>query len=85
MTQTSAISCDQFIAHTPEEVWRALTDPDLLARWWAPGDIRPVAGRFSLDMGAWGHQPCEVTAVVATLWVPRTPSAQLRRPSGTRG
>ena len=26
--------------------------------------MRPVVGhRFSLDMGAWGQQPCEVTAV----------------------
>lgn len=64
MTQTSAVTCDQFIAHPPEAVWRALTDPDLLARWWTPGDIQPVVGhRFSLDMGVWGHQPCEVTAV----------------------
>jgi hypothetical protein len=26
-----------------------------------------------------------VICVVSVLWVPRTPSAQLRRPSGTRG
>jgi uncharacterized protein YndB with AHSA1/START domain len=45
-------------------VWRALTDPDLLALWWARGDVRPIVGhRFALDMGAWGVQPCEVTAV----------------------
>lgn len=26
--------------------------------------MRPVAGhRFTLDMGPWGHQPCEVLAV----------------------
>lgn len=64
MTDTTVITCDQFIAHPPAEVWRALTEPDLLARWWAPGDIRPVVGhRFILDMGAWGRQPCEVIAV----------------------
>jgi uncharacterized protein YndB with AHSA1/START domain len=55
---------DQHIPHPPSAVWRALTDPELLALWWASGDVRPVVGhRFTLDMGAWGTQPCEVTAV----------------------
>ncbi len=64
MTETIVITCDQFLTHSPEDVWRALTDPDVLARWWVPGDIRAEVGhRFSLDMGKWGQQPCEVTAV----------------------
>jgi len=64
MTETTVITCDQFLTHSPPDVWRALTDPELLARWWAPGDVRPVVGhRFTLDMGKWGQQPCEVTAV----------------------
>jgi len=36
----STIDCDEFIPHPPEAVWRALTDPEMLARWWAPGDVR---------------------------------------------
>ncbi len=64
MTETIVVTCDQFLTHSPEDVWRALTDPDVLARWWVPGDIRAEVGhRFSLDMGKWGQQPCEVTAV----------------------
>lgn len=63
-TEPAAIRCDQFIPHPPAAVWRVLTDPDLHARWWAPGDVRPVVGhRFTLDMGQWGHQPCEVLEV----------------------
>lgn len=63
MTEDARIECDEFLPHAPEEVWRALTDPDLVARWWAAGDIRPVVGHhFSLDMGQWGHQPCTVVA-----------------------
>jgi len=51
-------------AHPPAVVWRALTDPTLHARWWAAGDVRPVVGhRFTLDMGRWGAQPCEVLRV----------------------
>ena len=60
----SSIECDQFIARPPAAVWRALTEPDLLAAWWAAGDIKPVVGhRFTLDMGSWGVQPCEVLEV----------------------
>lgn len=59
-----ALRFDQYIAHPPTAVWRALTDPDLVARWWAVGYVKPEVGhRFTLDMGNWGVQPCEVTAV----------------------
>ena len=55
---------EQYIAHPPGAVWRALTDPDLHARWWAAGDVRAEVGHaFTLDMGEWGVQRCEVTAV----------------------
>jgi uncharacterized protein YndB with AHSA1/START domain len=64
MSTLTAIECDEFLAHPPEAVWKALTEKDLMARWWVEGDIRPVVGhRFTLDMGAWGVQSCEVTAV----------------------
>lgn len=57
------IQAEHFYAHPPAAVWRALTQPELLARWWAAGDIRPIVGhRFDLDMGQWGKQPCEVVA-----------------------
>jgi len=55
---------EQYIAHRPAAVWRALTDPELHARWWAAGDVRAEVGHvFTLDMGEWGMQRCEVTAV----------------------
>jgi uncharacterized protein YndB with AHSA1/START domain len=60
----TSIEIDQFIARTPAKVWRALTEPEWLARWWATGDIKPVVGhRFTLDMGVWGQQACEVLEV----------------------
>ncbi|MFC9358058.1 SRPBCC domain-containing protein [Rhodococcus sp. NPDC057014] len=61
---TTRISVDQFIAAPPAKVWRALTEPDLLARWWAAGDIAATVGhRFHLDMPGWGAVPCEVVEV----------------------
>lgn len=64
MTENAEIRCEKFLAHPPATVWTALTDPAIHARWWVPGDIKPLLGhRFTLDMGPWGAQPCEVTAV----------------------
>jgi uncharacterized protein YndB with AHSA1/START domain len=58
------IELDEYIARPPAEVWRALTDPELHAQWWAAGDVRPEVGhRFTLDMGSWGRQECEVLTV----------------------
>lgn len=67
----TAVHVDQFLAHPPRAVWRALTEPDLLARWLMPNDIKPVAGhRFHLHADpkpaagfAGGPVPCEVLEV----------------------
>ena len=45
-TQTESISFDFDLAHPPEKVWRALTDPALLTEW-----LLPVAG-FHCEPGA---------------------------------
>ncbi len=61
---TETIHVDQFLPRPPAVVWRSLTEPERLARWWAEGDIAPVVGhRFTLDMGVWGKVPCTVTEV----------------------
>jgi uncharacterized protein YndB with AHSA1/START domain len=63
--RTGSIEVDQFVDADPARVWRTITEPELLARWWAPGDIAPRAGhRFHLDMPGWGAVPCEVLEVV---------------------
>src|SRR6478735_4514706 len=64
MTTPAIIQLEHSYAHPPAAVWRALTDPERLARWWAAGDVRPIVGhKFTLDMGKWGQQACEVLAV----------------------
>lgn len=58
------IAVDQFIARPPQRVWEALTVPEQLAEWWAPGDIAPVVGHeFTMEMPGWGNTPCTVLEV----------------------
>jgi uncharacterized protein YndB with AHSA1/START domain len=62
--RTTTITVDQFIAAPPEKVWRGLTDPELLARWWVPGDVAAVVGHeFHLEMPGRGPVRCEVLEV----------------------
>ncbi|MEV5558283.1 SRPBCC domain-containing protein [Nonomuraea wenchangensis] len=65
--ERTAIRLDQFIAHPPAKVWRALTEPDLIAKWLMPGDFRPEVGhRFTFrtapqkSVGFDGVVHCEV-------------------------
>jgi uncharacterized protein YndB with AHSA1/START domain len=56
------------LAHAPEQVWRALTEPDLLGGWFMPNDIAPVLHhqftfRMAPQRGWDGVTHCEVTAV----------------------
>ena len=44
--QTDSLALELDLPHAPEKVWRALTDPVLLAEW-----LLPVAG-FALEPGA---------------------------------
>ncbi|MET0135121.1 MAG: SRPBCC domain-containing protein [Kibdelosporangium sp.] len=45
---TVDIHTDAFLPHPPERVWRALTDPALLAAWLMPNDFLPRVGhRFT--------------------------------------
>jgi uncharacterized protein YndB with AHSA1/START domain len=44
----TTVRVDEFLPHPPATVWRALTDPDRLARWLLPNDFKPVVGhRFT--------------------------------------
>ncbi|WP_433464227.1 SRPBCC family protein [Spirillospora sp. CA-128828] len=48
MGDRASIEVDEFLPHPPAKVWRALTEPDLLARWLMPNDFKPVLGhRFT--------------------------------------
>ena len=68
---TDAIRTDSFFPHPPEKVWRALTDPELLASWLMPNDFEPRVGHqftFRTDPvpahGFDGIVRCEVLELV---------------------
>lgn len=76
MTDTTAdsrtVEIDQFYPHPPQRVWRALTTPELMARWlMEPTGFAPVIGtRFSFRTQPMpaanfsGEIACEVIEVV---------------------
>lgn len=44
------IYLDTFLPHPPGKVWRALTEPDLIARWLMPNDFKLKVGhRFTFQ------------------------------------
>jgi uncharacterized protein YndB with AHSA1/START domain len=41
---SDSIEVDEFLPYPPARVWRALTDPEVLAKWLMPNDFAPVVG-----------------------------------------
>jgi uncharacterized protein YndB with AHSA1/START domain len=63
-TETKTVVVERDIGHPPEKLWRALTQPHLIAEWLMKNDFAPRVGhRFNLR-GDWGGVlDCEVLAV----------------------
>jgi len=62
-TEIRSVVVEREIAHPPEKLWRALTQPHLIAEWLMRNDFAPVVGhRFTLS-GDWGSVECDVIAV----------------------
>jgi uncharacterized protein YndB with AHSA1/START domain len=63
-TETRSVVVEREIAHPPEKLWRALTQPHLVEEWLMKNDFAAVVGhRFNLR-GEWGGVlDCEVLAV----------------------
>jgi len=62
-TQSLALEYD--LPHPPAKVWRALTDPQLLAAWLMANDMRPLVGHsftFTAEPTPWwdGIVRCEM-------------------------
>lgn len=62
-TEKRAIVIERELTHPPEKVWRALTQPHLIAEWLMKNDFELAVGhRFNLTSD-WGGIECEVLVV----------------------
>jgi uncharacterized protein YndB with AHSA1/START domain len=63
-TETRTVVVERDIGHPPERIWRALTQPHLIAEWLMKNDFQAVVGhRFNLR-GEWGGVlDCEVLEI----------------------
>lgn len=64
MTEIRSVIVEREMPHPPEKLWRALTQPHLIAEWLMKNDFAPSVGhRFNLR-GDWGGVlDCEVLTV----------------------
>ena len=61
--EARAVVVERELPFPPEKIWRALTQPHLIAEWLMKNDFRPDVGhRFDLRFD-WGVVDCEVLAV----------------------
>ena len=59
-TQTRTVVVEREVPFAPEKIWRALTQPHLIAEWLMKNDFEPAIGhRFTLS-GDWGSVDCKV-------------------------
>lgn len=62
-TETLSVVVEREMGFPPEKIWRALTQPHLMAEWLMKTDFAPVVGgRFGFT-AAWGALACEVLAI----------------------
>ncbi|HEY8699098.1 MAG TPA: SRPBCC domain-containing protein [Rhizomicrobium sp.] len=64
-SETRSVIVEREIPHPPEKIWRALTQPHLIAEWLMQNDFEPAVGhRFNLRAN-WGVVDCQVLVVEA--------------------
>jgi uncharacterized protein YndB with AHSA1/START domain len=64
VSETRSVVVERDIAHPPEKLWRALTQPHLISEWLMRNDdFQPVTGKSFRLSGDWGGVDCEVLAV----------------------
>ncbi|NEX94310.1 SRPBCC domain-containing protein [Caulobacter sp. 17J65-9] len=62
-TETRSVVLERDLAHPPEKVWRALTQPHLMEAWLMKTDFEPVVGRRFDFRADWGSVDCEVLEI----------------------
>ncbi|HET7715273.1 MAG TPA: SRPBCC domain-containing protein [Bauldia sp.] len=62
-TETRSIVVEREMPHPPEKVWRALTEPHLIAEWFMENDFQPIVNRRFRVSAEWGPVECQVRIV----------------------
>ncbi len=63
LTEIRSVVVERELSHPPEKIWRALTQPQLIAEWLMKNDFKPVMDhRFNLRAD-WGAVDCQVLAL----------------------
>jgi uncharacterized protein YndB with AHSA1/START domain len=62
-TETLSVVIEREIAYPPEKIWRALTQPHLIAEWLMQNDFAPVVGHSFKLTADWGAVDCQVRAI----------------------
>ena len=62
--ETRSVVVERDIPYPPEKIWRALTQPHLIAEWLMKNDFAPTVGHRFYLRGEWGGVlDCEVLAI----------------------
>ena len=62
-TETRSVIIEREMPHPPEKIWRALTQPHLIAEWLMQGDFKPVMDHRFKFTADWGAVDCQVMAI----------------------
>ena len=63
LTEIRSVVVERELSHPPEKLWRALTQPQLIAEWLMKNDFKPILDhRFNLRAD-WGAVDCQVLAI----------------------
>jgi uncharacterized protein YndB with AHSA1/START domain len=82
--ETLSVVVERELPHPPEKIWRALTQPHLIAEWLMQNDFAPVVGRafqFRADYLPNGALDCEVLVVAPNKTLSYTWNSQSENPA----
>jgi uncharacterized protein YndB with AHSA1/START domain len=58
--ETRSVIIEREVAFPPEKIWRALTQPHLIAEWLMTNDFQPTVDHRFVLRGDWGSVDCKV-------------------------
>jgi uncharacterized protein YndB with AHSA1/START domain len=62
-TATRSVVVEREFPYPPAKIWRALTQPHLIAEWLMKNDFAPEVGRGFTLTGDWGSVACRVEEI----------------------